>query len=185
MGKRKQKPTTLTDRQKLFVQEYLIDLNGKAAAIRAGYAARSAEVEASRLLRKAKVRALVDAFLATSAAKAGLRAEELLRDGVVALAYSNIKHYDIDDDGNVDLAKGAPANAMLAVSSIKRKVTTRTLKGGGEETDVYVELKLWDKPAAVRLGGSHLGLWEEKAADGTGRGTTIVVVDPYSQGPKK
>ena len=38
-----------------FVEEYAIDHNGAGAAVRAGYAPKSAHVTASRLLRKAKV----------------------------------------------------------------------------------------------------------------------------------
>lgn len=38
-----------------FVEQYAIDHNGAAAAIRAGYAPKSAHVTASRLLRKANV----------------------------------------------------------------------------------------------------------------------------------
>ena len=48
-------PTTLTPRQRRFVSEYLVDLNGTQAAIRAGYSEPGAHVTASRLLRKAKV----------------------------------------------------------------------------------------------------------------------------------
>lgn len=46
---------TLTPKQKKFVSEYLIDLNGKQAAIRSGYSPKTAEVQASRLLSVAKV----------------------------------------------------------------------------------------------------------------------------------
>ena len=45
----------LTPRAQRFVDEYLIDLNGKQAAIRAGYSPKCAEVQASRLLSSAKV----------------------------------------------------------------------------------------------------------------------------------
>jgi phage terminase small subunit len=45
----------VTPKQQLFAREYLVDLNGTQAAIRAGYAARGAEVTASRLLRNPKV----------------------------------------------------------------------------------------------------------------------------------
>ena len=51
--------TPLTTKQQLFVMEYVVDLNGKQAAIRAGYSARTAEVQASRLLRHVKVQAAV------------------------------------------------------------------------------------------------------------------------------
>lgn len=40
----------LTDKQKRFCEEYIIDLNGAQSAIRAGYAEASARVEGSRLL---------------------------------------------------------------------------------------------------------------------------------------
>lgn len=40
----------LTNRQKRFVEEYLIDLNARQAAIRAGYSPKTAQEQASRLL---------------------------------------------------------------------------------------------------------------------------------------
>jgi phage terminase small subunit len=40
----------LTPKQQRFVAEYLVDLNGKQAAIRTGYSAKTAEQQASRLL---------------------------------------------------------------------------------------------------------------------------------------
>jgi phage terminase small subunit len=49
----------LTPKQQAFVQEYLIDLNATQAAIRAGYSARTANEQASRLLANVKVAAAV------------------------------------------------------------------------------------------------------------------------------
>ncbi len=40
----------LNNKQQMFVDQYLVDLNGRQAAIRAGYSERSAEVQASRLM---------------------------------------------------------------------------------------------------------------------------------------
>jgi|JI10StandDraft_1071094.scaffolds.fasta_scaffold636558_1 phage terminase small subunit len=45
----------IQSRQSRFVEEYAIDHNGAGAAVRAGYAPKSAHVTASRLLRKANV----------------------------------------------------------------------------------------------------------------------------------
>jgi phage terminase small subunit len=45
----------LTPKQEQFVAEYLVDLNAKQAAIRAGYSPKTAEAQASRLLRNVKV----------------------------------------------------------------------------------------------------------------------------------
>ena len=51
---------SFTPKQQRFVEEYLLDLNATQAAIRAGYSARTAEVQGSRLLRNAKVQAAVE-----------------------------------------------------------------------------------------------------------------------------
>lgn len=48
-------PSTLTEKQEAFCREYLVDLNGTQAAIRAGYAESGANVEGSRLLTNANV----------------------------------------------------------------------------------------------------------------------------------
>ncbi len=46
----------LTARQKRFVDEYLIDMNGKQAAIRAGYSENTAAEQSSRLLNNVNVK---------------------------------------------------------------------------------------------------------------------------------
>jgi len=45
----------LTAQQSRFVDEYLIDLNGTQAAIRAGYSAKTANVKAAQLLAKVNI----------------------------------------------------------------------------------------------------------------------------------
>ncbi|ANY83325.1 hypothetical protein BB934_34035 (plasmid) [Microvirga ossetica] len=45
----------LTDKQKRFVEDYLVDLNATQAAIRAGYSAKTAEQQAYKLLQKTSV----------------------------------------------------------------------------------------------------------------------------------
>ena len=49
----------LTPRQARFVDEYLIDLNATQASIRAGYSAKTAQPQSSRLLSKVIVRAAI------------------------------------------------------------------------------------------------------------------------------
>ena len=47
-------------RQEVFIQEYLVDLNGAAAARRAGFSPKHAKDTASRLLRRPEVKAAID-----------------------------------------------------------------------------------------------------------------------------
>lgn len=53
----------LSDRQRLFVHQYMLDLNGTQAAIRAGYDEKTAASRASRLLRTPKITAYRDALM--------------------------------------------------------------------------------------------------------------------------
>ena len=51
----------LTPKQEMFVREYLVDLNGTQAAIRAGYSPKTANEQASRLLANVNVASAVQA----------------------------------------------------------------------------------------------------------------------------
>ena len=80
---------TLTPKQLRFVEEYSLDHNGAAAAVRAGFAANSARVTASRLLTKANVKAAVAALEAEAA-----KTLRVTREGVLAAlgrAYEDAK----------------------------------------------------------------------------------------------
>lgn len=51
----KDKITGLTDKQERFCQEYLIDLNGTQAAIRAGFSEKTANEQAARMLANVSI----------------------------------------------------------------------------------------------------------------------------------
>ena len=66
------------ERKALFAAEYAVDLNGKQAAIRAGYSPHTAEQQASRLLRNVKVQQAVKAAVAERMKRVALSAENVL-----------------------------------------------------------------------------------------------------------
>jgi phage terminase small subunit len=72
------KPRPLSPRQRRFIAEYLVDLNGKQAYIRAGYSPNHAEVGASQLLRFHKVARAVAAGKAKQLQTAELTAASVL-----------------------------------------------------------------------------------------------------------
>ena len=59
-------PGHLNAKQKRFCKEYLIDLNGTAAAKRAGYSAHTAKVQASRLLSNDAIRDYINSAAAAA-----------------------------------------------------------------------------------------------------------------------
>jgi len=69
----------LTPKQALFVKEYLVDMNGTQAAIRAGYSERTANEQASRLLANASIREAVAENSKARAAKVDITAEYVLQ----------------------------------------------------------------------------------------------------------
>lgn len=74
------KNNKLTKKQKVFVDEYLKDLNATAAYKRAGYTAKgnSAEVNAGRLLRNAQVASAVQAAMDERAKRTQIDADYVL-----------------------------------------------------------------------------------------------------------
>lgn len=72
----------LTAKQQRFVDEYLIDLNGAQAAIRAGYSERAAKEIASENLTKPNIAQAIAARQAETAEKLEIDAEWVLRNAV-------------------------------------------------------------------------------------------------------
>ena len=68
----------LTDKQRRFVEEYLVDLNATQAAIRAGYSERTAEAQGSRLLRNVKVAEAIRAAQAERSETVGITQQYVL-----------------------------------------------------------------------------------------------------------
>lgn len=147
-------------RERRFVEEYLIDLNGAKAALRAGYAKNTAT--AFPFLVKPHIAAAIRVAIAQRSARIAVSQETVISE-TAALALSRIDHYVMEDEGQVTLAEGAPLDAMAAVQSIKRKVRVLYNKDGEIEGREYdTELRLWDKVAPLRLLGKHVGLFPDK-----------------------
>lgn len=68
---------TITDKQKRFVREWLADMNGTRAAVRAGYSEKSAAQTASRLMKDPAVREYRDALLKEEFDSLGITAHSL------------------------------------------------------------------------------------------------------------
>lgn len=144
----------LNTRQALFVKEYLVDLNATQAAIKAGYAAKGAEVTGSKLLRNPKVSAVIEAAKTIRNDKLELDAVRVL-DEIACIALSNHQNYQIDAYGQLN----ASERDMRAVKKFRRKMI---IDSEGNVTGIDAEVELWDKPKALELLGKHMGLWGDK-----------------------
>lgn len=146
----------LTAKQEAFVREYLVDLNATQAAIRAGYSANMAGRIGHQLLEKTRVADAIATAQQERIQRTEVSADNVIRE-LAVLGFSDIRHYVIDDQGHVSLVPRAPDEAMRAVSSLKRKVRQTTDKDGKTTTEYETELRLWNKPDALKMLGQHTG----------------------------
>lgn len=128
------KAAELSPKRQRFVDEYLIDLDGKHAAIRAKYSAKTAEQTASRLLRDVKIAAAVQVGLAK-------RSERTKVD----------QNYVI-------------TNLLEIVERCMQR--TAITDSAGEETGVW-KFDARGATGAIKLLGEHLGMFNQKAPEGT------------------
>ncbi|MDR1368118.1 MAG: terminase small subunit [Candidatus Accumulibacter sp.] len=70
----------LTAKQRRFAREFLIDLNGTQAAIRAGYSPRTAGEQAHRLLKNVQVKKAVEQARLAQEGRMERTADEVLKD---------------------------------------------------------------------------------------------------------
>jgi len=150
----------LTPKQQLFVQEYLIDLNATEAAKRAGYSEKTAESQASRLLRNVKVANAIQVAQAERSKATGLTAERVVQElGRLALADVRKLFNEAGELRPLSQLDDDMAAAIAAVDIV-------TLTQGQNEAPLYVrKVKLWDKTAALDKLMRHLGAYAPEKVD--------------------
>lgn len=148
----------LTEKQELFVREYLVDLNATQAAIRAGYSEKTAHSQGQRLLKNVEVQKAIDAAKEKRAERVEVTADEVLRE-LKRIGMSDIADI-FNEDGHLRAFREIPLEARRSISAIKVKSERAP---GDEDTVVWTtEIKLWDKPSALGMLGKHLKLFVEK-----------------------
>ena len=164
----------LTEKQKRFVDEYLIDLNATQAAIRAGYSSKSASEQGCRLLANVNVRACVDKAMAERSKRTGINADRVLWElGKIAF----VNAIDVINMDDATILSEAARDDTAAIASVKVKIIP------GEDGDgVEREVRLADKLKALELCGKHLGMFTDKL-DITGP-ISINIVDDYGDEPE-
>ncbi len=149
--KAKKKRQVLTAKQRAFVEHYLIERDGTAAAIKAGYSPRSARVYASILLAKPHVRAAVEAGIVRISEKAEVTAERVLKEE------ARIAFFDprclFTEKNTLKPINALDSDQAAAVAGIE----VIEIPGGGVKTKV----RLCSKGASLERLGKYLGLYNK------------------------
>lgn len=149
--------SSLTDKQKRFCQEYIIDLNGTQAAIRAGYSKNTARQIAEQNLSKLDIQEYISSLQQKIGDKLEITAERVIGE-IAKLAFSNVQDF-LEADNTITDISALSRDTAAAVESIKKTTTEwgSDDKGG---TKTHISFKLYDKISALEKLGKHLGIFE-------------------------
>lgn len=144
---------------KVFIAEYLRDSNGRRAAIAAGYSEKTADSQASRLLKSVKVRAEVDRHQAQIIQKVqhdtGITLERTLREIARGAFYDPRRFFD--DKGELRRVTDLDDDTASALAGFE---VTEEFQGRGDERELagYTKkVKLADRKGYLDMLMKHLG----------------------------
>ena len=145
----------LNARQQLFVLEYLKDMNGKQAAIRAGYSEKTAESQASRLLTNVKVGAAIREGQAERTERTKIDADWVL-SRLAAEADADIADLYYPEGATND--QGDNIAGHLKPVYEWPKIWRQGLVQGIEPSQYGMKVKVNDRVKRLELIGKHIGV---------------------------
>lgn len=143
----------LTPKQKLFADEYLIDLNATRAykvAYKSIKKDETANVNSSRLLRNAKVSKYIKERMDERSKRTEITQDNVLKE-LATIAFAKVTDFVTIENGVVIVkdTKDIPNNLLPAIASIKEG------KNG-------IEISFYSKDKSLELLGRHLGMFNDK-----------------------
>ncbi|MDQ1187013.1 terminase small subunit [Agrobacterium larrymoorei] len=148
-------PRPLNPRQRLFVEEYLVDLNASQAAIRAGYSCKTAKVLGSILLKKVQVMEAVEQAKRERSERTQIHADWLL-SRLAEEAVADIADL-YDENGGLKPVDQWPLiwrQGLVAAVEVKE-----LFEGRGESREAIgrvSQVKLSDRIKRLELIGKHI-----------------------------
>lgn len=146
----------LTDKQRRFVEEYLVDLNATQAAIRAGYSQKTASSQGERLLRNVEVAKALQAAQAARSTRTSIDADYVL-NRLVEIDQMDVLDILNDDMGLKPVSEWPPVwRRYLSGFDL-----AEMFGGTGEERSAigYLKKIKWpDKVKNLELLGRHVGV---------------------------
>ena len=145
----------MTPRQCRFVDEYLIDLDGRHAAIRAGYAPSGATSNASKLIRVPAVADAIAAAMAARSQRTGITSERVIEE-LARIALLDWRR----------LAEWGPGGASVKDSNELSPAETAAIAAVGADNELHrrVSIAVHSKSRALDTLARILGLRSDASA---------------------
>jgi len=154
----------LPAKQQLFIHEYLVDMNATQAAIRAGYSAKTANEQASRLLANVNIRQTLEEAWRDKIRRADVNADDVLRL-ITRAAFARLDDF-VDwrqAEGSEDFGLRLKSPDEIGVDTeLITEITedVRTFPDGGKERSR--KIKLVNKESMIKLLAQHFGVAQPK-----------------------
>jgi len=166
----------LTDKQRRFCLEYVIDWNATRAAIKAGYKEKSATVIAHENLRKPYIKKYLDFVRKDYEKLCGVSKMRQIRE-YSKIAYSSISHLHNTWIELKDF-KNLTDEQKEAIESIETRTQVRST-GRGKKKLVrieFVKIKLYNKIAALERIDKLMGYNEPEKIETEVKGGTVLIL---------
>lgn len=159
----------MTEKQKLFADEYLIDLNA-TRAYKAVYKSckkdETARANGSRLLTKANIKDYIDKRMAERAQRTEITQDKVL-DELAKIGFANLNDYLEYKTEKTVVGYAETGEPIIDYSQIidtidSAKVDTSVIQEISISKDGTFKFKLYDKQRALELMGKHLGMFKDK-----------------------
>ena len=162
----------LTAKQKLFCNEYLIDLNATQAAIRANYSVKTAIEQASRLLTKVNVQEYIQQRMKDREIRTEITQDKVLKE-LANIGFSNGSDFakvveksymkEIYNDAKEKIGEEEVFYTTV-VTALTDSIDKSKLAAiaGIRSTKDGIEVKTNDKVKALELIGKHLGMFKDQ-----------------------
>lgn len=138
-----------------FCQEYMLDYNAKAAAIRAGYSEKNAKKTGSRLLQVPAIKEMIEENQDDIRERYKVTAERVLQE-LALIAFSDMSDYFHPDNTPRELYEIAPEKRRALSNMRINKLVTR------EHMHYQLSYRTHDKVKALVMLGKMMGLNKDR-----------------------
>ena len=162
----------LTEKQKRFCDEYLIDLNATQAAIRAGYSPKGMNKRVTRMMANEGITNYIQQHIKDREKRTEITQDKVLKE-LAAIAFSNGSNYAKVVEKKAYNEKGEPIIDEETGQQLTYKVVDMVLTDELSDIDKKaiasikrgkngIEVSTCDKVRALELLGRHLGMFTNK-----------------------
>jgi len=147
-------------RQQLFVEQYLLDMNGTKAAVRAGYSEKGADVQAARLLGDVRIAAAIQKAMNARSQRVEISQDRTIQEIARGCFWDPADLFH--EDGSMKQIQEMDPNTRGAIVGFE---IVELYAGGSDQKRSFGRLskiKLVDRRDYLELLGRHQGLFKNE-----------------------